>query len=113
VSDIREIASFEEITYSNMIIVEALVDQLSKKGLIERGQLTERIKELGAQTRIGPAAVPVERVTVARSDLISSNHVVLELLLDLLLDKGFLMPDDVSELKTRLLERINTLRRTQ
>jgi len=38
--------SFEELAYSNMIVVEALVELLTEKGLLDRSEITERVKKL-------------------------------------------------------------------
>ena len=44
--------SFEELAYSNMIVVEALVELLTEKGLLSRAEITERVKKLKGSGQI-------------------------------------------------------------
>ena len=44
--------SFEELAYSNMIVVEALVQLLAEKGLLSHAEITERVKKVKQETRI-------------------------------------------------------------
>lgn len=44
--------SFEELAYSNMIVVEALVELLTEKGLLNRPEIEKRVKELKASTKV-------------------------------------------------------------
>jgi len=44
--------SFEELAYSNMIVVEALVELLTEKGLLDRAEITERVRKLKGSGRI-------------------------------------------------------------
>ena len=42
----RETVSFEEIAYSNMMSIEALVSLLTRKGLITQQEILEELKEI-------------------------------------------------------------------
>lgn len=42
----RMTASFEEVAYSNMIVVEALVELFIEKELLSRAEIDERIRDL-------------------------------------------------------------------
>ena len=42
----RATASFEQLAYSNMLIVQALVELLSEKGLLQQQEVLDRIKKL-------------------------------------------------------------------
>ncbi len=44
--DEREVVSFEELLISNMYEQEALVLLLEEKGILTRGEVLEKIKEL-------------------------------------------------------------------
>ncbi len=44
----REVVSFEELLISNMYEQEALVLLLEEKGILTRGEVLEKIKELRA-----------------------------------------------------------------
>ncbi|HXQ25788.1 MAG TPA: hypothetical protein VN822_05205 [Candidatus Acidoferrales bacterium] len=48
----RLTASFEEMAYSNMIVVESLVQLLVEKGLLDQAEIIERVKEVRAKTTI-------------------------------------------------------------
>jgi hypothetical protein len=43
-------ASFEQIAYSNMLIVQALVELLSEKGLLQQQEVLDRVKKLKQET---------------------------------------------------------------
>ncbi len=45
----RQRVSFEELAYSNMLQVQALVELLEEKGLLTRHEVLGRVKELQAQ----------------------------------------------------------------
>ncbi len=45
-------ASFKELVYSNMLMVEALVELLMQKGMITHDEMMETVKKLKGQTRI-------------------------------------------------------------
>jgi hypothetical protein len=44
--------SFEEPAYSNMIVVGALVELLTEKGLLSRLEIEERMKALRQKTKV-------------------------------------------------------------
>jgi len=44
--------SFEELAYTNMIVVEALVELLAETGVLDRGELEKRIKTLKQDTKV-------------------------------------------------------------
>lgn len=46
------IATFEEVAYYNMILVESLVQPMNEKGLLEREEIFERVKMIRAKTGI-------------------------------------------------------------
>lgn len=48
----RTTVSFEELAYSNMIVVEALVELLTEKGLLSRAEIEERVKKLKRETTV-------------------------------------------------------------
>lgn len=48
----RMTVSFEELAYSNMIVVEALVELLTEKGLLSRAEIEERVKKLRRETTV-------------------------------------------------------------
>ena len=48
----RQAVSFEELTYSNMLTLNALIELLDKKGLIGKEEILERVKRLQAQTQV-------------------------------------------------------------
>ncbi len=47
----RLTATFEEVAYTNMIVVEALVELLTEKDILSRAEITERVKKLKQDTR--------------------------------------------------------------
>ena len=49
--------SFEELVYSNMMIVQALVELLSEKGVLTQKEVMERVQKLKQETKThGPNA---------------------------------------------------------
>jgi hypothetical protein len=44
--------SFEELAYSNMLSLNALVELLAEKGLVSKQEVLERVKQLQAQTQL-------------------------------------------------------------
>ena len=44
--------SFEELAYSNMIVVEALVELLTEKGRLNRMEMQERVKKLRQDNKV-------------------------------------------------------------
>ncbi len=50
--DKREVVSFEELLISNMYEQEALVLLLEEKGILTRGKVLEKIKQLRAAKQV-------------------------------------------------------------
>ena len=48
----RQTVSFEELAYSNMLTLNALIELLAEKGLIGKKEILERVKQLQAQTQV-------------------------------------------------------------
>lgn len=48
----RKTVSFEELAYSNMMVVEALVELLTEKGVLTRVEIEERIRKLKKETNV-------------------------------------------------------------
>ena len=44
--------TFEEISYSNMLTLNALVELLSEKGVLTQAEILERIKKLRSETKV-------------------------------------------------------------
>jgi hypothetical protein len=42
----RQTVSFEELAYSNMLTLNALVELLDEKGLLQKHEVVERVKKL-------------------------------------------------------------------
>jgi len=47
----RETRSFQEQAYSNMLTLNALVELLSEKGLLDRREILDRVKKLQTEMR--------------------------------------------------------------
>lgn len=45
----RQTVSFEELAYSNMLTLNALVELLTEKGLLSKQEILERAKQLQTQ----------------------------------------------------------------
>ena len=48
----RQAVSFEELAYSNMLTLNALIELLDEKGLIGKKEILERVKRLQGQTQL-------------------------------------------------------------
>jgi hypothetical protein len=48
----RQTVSFDELAYSNMLTLNALVELLAEKGLVSKQEVLERVKRLEAQTHV-------------------------------------------------------------
>jgi len=48
----RQTVSFEELAYSTMLQVQALVGLLKEKGLLTQHEVLERVKQFQAQARV-------------------------------------------------------------
>jgi hypothetical protein len=104
----RPTVSFEELAYSNMLIVQALVELLADKGLVGNAEVMARVKRLRQETKVSfPRPTAPEQlasdlkatpVVVTAADLISANMVIVESLLALLVDKALLTQDELDEL---------------
>jgi hypothetical protein len=64
----RQAVRFEEITYSNMLTLNALVELLSEKGVLTKPEILQRVKKLQSETKVRAcdercsAAVSVESI---------------------------------------------------
>lgn len=58
----RMTLSFEELAYSNMLVVEALIQLLVEKGVITRSEMETRVVRLKSETKVNftrpPTASP-------------------------------------------------------
>ncbi len=50
----RATVSFEELAYSTMLQVQAMVELLEEKGLLTQHEVLERVKQLQAEARRKP-----------------------------------------------------------
>jgi hypothetical protein len=48
----RQTVSFEELAYSNMLTLNAVIELLDEKGLIGKKEILERVKRLQAQAQV-------------------------------------------------------------
>jgi hypothetical protein len=48
----RQTVTFEELSYSNMITLNALVELLTEKGLLTQAEILERTRKLQSQTKV-------------------------------------------------------------
>ena len=49
----RQTVTFEELAYSNMLMLNALVELLSEKGVVAKAEVLDRIKKLQGKTGAG------------------------------------------------------------
>jgi hypothetical protein len=49
----RQAASYEELAYSNMLQLQALIELLSEKGLVGQSEVLERVKKIQHEIRDG------------------------------------------------------------
>lgn len=56
----RQKVSFEELAYSNMFALNALVDLLDEKGVLQKREILDRVKQLRdeVQARSGRNSLP-------------------------------------------------------
>ena len=47
----RSTVSFEELAYSNMLTLNALVELLAEKGVVGKQEILDRVKQLQAKAR--------------------------------------------------------------
>ena len=49
----RPTVTFEQLSYSNMLTLNALVELLTEKGVITKPEILERVKKLQTETKVG------------------------------------------------------------
>ncbi len=49
----RPTVTYEQLSYSNMLTVNALVELLTEKGVLTKPEIIERIKKLQGETKVG------------------------------------------------------------
>ena len=54
----RVVASFEEMALYNMVLVEALSELLIEKGVLDKGEVLERIEKVKNEVSIGKHRPP-------------------------------------------------------
>jgi len=52
----RQTVSFEELAYSNMLTLNALVEVLDEKGVLTKREVLERIKKLQGEMKVSAFA---------------------------------------------------------
>ena len=55
----RNTVSFQELAYSNMLTLNALVEVLVEKGLVGKDEILERVKQFQAQAKTKAGKRPV------------------------------------------------------
>jgi len=48
----RETITFEELAYSNMLTLNALVELLTEKGLLSKQEVLDRVRQLQSQAQV-------------------------------------------------------------
>ena len=48
----RQTVNFEELAYSNMLTLNALVELLTEKGVLSKAEILERVKKLQSETKV-------------------------------------------------------------
>ena len=48
----RETITFEELAYSNMLTLNALVELLAEKGLLSKQEVLDRVRQLQSQAQV-------------------------------------------------------------
>ena len=48
----RPTVTYEQLTYSNMLTLNALVELLAEKGVLSKPELLERVKKLQSETKV-------------------------------------------------------------
>ena len=48
----RPTVTFEQLTYSNMLTLNALVELLAEKGVLSKPEILERVKKLQSETKV-------------------------------------------------------------
>jgi hypothetical protein len=49
----RPTVTFKQLSYSNMLTLNALVELLTEKGMITKPEILERVKKLQSETKVG------------------------------------------------------------
>ena len=49
----RPTVTFEQLSYSNMVTLNALVELLTEKGVITKPEILQRVKKLQSETKVG------------------------------------------------------------
>jgi hypothetical protein len=91
------------------MLLQALIDELVGKGLVNRAAILERVEKLRNQTRALPEALTAPATAdvygdqakllyISLDDLVRTNRIGIETLVSILCDKGFLANDEVAEL---------------
>jgi hypothetical protein len=118
---IRQHVSLEELVQSNILIVQALVEVLGEKGVIDQADVLRRIEKLKHETTFTKSpqhATPepsadTRTMVVSVDDLIASNMMAVEALLAILVDKAFLTQGEVNELMADLRKKTSAKMRKQ
>lgn len=63
----RREVSFEELAYSNMLLVQALIEELVANGLLDRAAVLERVKKLRSETNVTPRSPVPDPATKGRN----------------------------------------------
>ncbi len=50
----RQTVTFEQLSYSNMLTLNARVELLTEKGALTKPEILERIKKLQSETKVSP-----------------------------------------------------------
>jgi len=50
----RQTVTFEQLSYSNKLTLNALVQLLTEKGVLTKPEILERIKKLQSETKVSP-----------------------------------------------------------
>lgn len=107
----RPTVSFDELAYSNMLVVQALVELLAEKSLLSSDEVRDRVQRLRRETQVhatsvtsqaAPEAQVPRMAVVTIEDLVSANMVAVEALLALLVEKAFLTRTEMEELIAEL-----------
>lgn len=48
----RQTVTFEQLSYSNMLTINALIELLTEKGVLTQAEILERIKKLQGETKV-------------------------------------------------------------
>jgi hypothetical protein len=48
----RPTVTFEQLSYSNMLTLNALIELLTEKGVLSKPEILERVKKLQSETKV-------------------------------------------------------------